>query len=171
MKVLYIDNFVSERVKVKPVTNAEFDQIKNKLNEKPVLVPLDSIKSVDDLRPGWFVLTNDKRLRVVVPYVKMFFNNTKAKKSKYVFVDMWGFLTSVDYESSFPYIHYTKNNSTFNIIKIFKCEIPDLENICKNKKSFNDWYAKNIRRLFEHDPDRETYRVYQQNYNEFIHTI
>lgn len=154
MKILKSDGFISERAKVKPITNAEWETVKFTI---PVEIPLSNVKSVNDLENGWLVvikslrldLSNEHNIRVVVPYeyAKSMFANSKIKDEMY-FVAVVNdeyfptghptYFNAKMFDDSFPY----SKPKWFVIEKIYKFHIPNLKSICYSKKSFQEWYRK-----------------------------
>jgi len=152
MKVLNTYDFVSERIKIRPVTNAELEEFKKSSNYIPIKVNLSTLKSVDDLQFGWLLRTADGYIRVVLT-AEYTINVVKSIYSidyKWCFVKVSkegipGFLPSDSYDSTFPKYHKSfAYNTMFDITAVYKYTIGNLKNICKNEKSFVDWYISNI---------------------------
>jgi len=153
MKVLNTYDFVSERMKIRPVTNAEWDKVKEDIKSiTPVKLDLSTIKSVDDLQLGWLLRTADDYIRVVLTeeYAKNVVELNDHIDRKWCFVKVAengiaGFLSSDLYASTFPkYYKRFSYNTIFDITAVYKYTIGNLESICKNEKSFADWYISNI---------------------------
>ena len=169
MKIFNADDFIAERVKLEPITNVELENAQKRWElekSKPVQIPLSSIKSIDDLQPGWFVVTNDHYVRIVLPleYAVHIFNISTSNKNKYFLVkvrhNIAGYIEGKSYKNTFP--HYEFDDDTFDIIKIFKYTVPDLEDKCKYRQRFEPWYTENVWKLFKDDPDYLTYKFDQK---------
>lgn len=83
MKILDINNLVSERVKIKPITNIEWEKIKNEICFKKIDRP-----TARDIRPGTAVIIADHELRrVYIAFDVMsltphFYNNISEQDRK-----------------------------------------------------------------------------------------
>jgi len=152
MKILKSDGFISERVKVKPITNAEWETAKFTI---PIEIPLSNVKSINDLESGWLVaikslrldLSNEHNIRVVVPgeYAKNMFDNIKdgmyfvaVVNDEYFPNGHPTYFYAGMFDELFPY----SKPKWFVIEKIYKFYMPDLKSICYSKKSFQEWYRK-----------------------------
>jgi len=119
MKILRTDNFISERVKVKPITNAEWNTVKNELQELQ--------GSINIVKPGDMLKASDMVLVIVqnmfdeyeydIKYGIYFGPTTKNPKG----VIEYAGATFISYEnliSTFEYIH--NKNYSHHIAKIFR---------------------------------------------------
>jgi len=144
MRILKTDNYVSERVKVKPVTNIEWDKLKCTI---PTEIPMSNITSVDDLKEGWLVVTggeeNEVRVAIQHRYANCIFNGDILDGDMFFVActEPFGratFLRCDTFKQAFPY----SRSKRFYIEKVYKFYIPSLEKICSSKASFKDWYEK-----------------------------
>ena len=148
MKILDANQFVSERMKIRPVTNAEWEEAKETIKSiTPVKLDLSTIKSVDDLQLGWLLQMNDNNIRIAISleYATKIFLKENIK-CKWCFIRLGNnndpvYVPSDSYEHHFPE-HYI--NSMFNIKAVYKYFIPDLKNICESRQSFAKWYLDNM---------------------------
>jgi len=154
MKILDANQFIFERMKIRPVTNAEWEEAKESMRSlTPVKLDLSTIKSADDLQLGWLLQMNDNKIRIVISseYVRnIFLKATLSCKWCFIRLDYRNepmYVPSYSYEHHFPehYIH-----PQFSIKEIYKYFIPDLKNICKSKESFTEWYLGNMPGLVEY---------------------
>jgi len=154
MKILSMHNFVSERMKFKPVTNAEMEHIKKEIEtNKPCPVSLSSMKSIDDMQPGWIIFITDHHAnvkqslpRIAVPnkYVENIFGY--AVEYPYIFArtifssissnKTVVYIQSSVFHDNFPY----STTNRYYIDRIYRWHVPNLQSICKSKNDFIDWY-------------------------------
>jgi len=155
MKVLNTYDFVAERMKIRPVTNAEWEKAKEDMMPitMPVKLDLSTIKSVDDLQLGWLLQMDDNKIRIVIAleYATKIFLKENIK-CKWCFVRLNSsnepmYVPSDSYGHHFPE-HYM--HPKFNIKAVYKYFIPDLKNICESRQSFVKWYLDNMPDLTEY---------------------
>jgi len=140
MKMFRTDSFITERAKVRPITNVEWEKIKDRM---AIEVPVSSISNVNDIEVGWLVVVRNK-VRVTISYEygeTLFAGN--CEETGLLFVTSKGncdvtYLSSRNYEDTFPENMF-KN---FRIDRIYKYHIPNLKDICKNKTTFGNWFEK-----------------------------
>ena len=151
MRILKTDNYISERIKVQPVTNAELDKLQNEMKDpSPRLMPLSNFLTVQMFEPGWIVFISDNEHqnlsepRIVVPvyYAEEMFKCSLAP-NKFIFVRVIEeedvvYIQGKMFDRTFP----KSSNGRFTIDKVYKWHIPDLENICRSKILFKEWYNK-----------------------------
>lgn len=145
MRILKTDNFISERAKIKPVTNIEWDKLKGTI---PTEIQMSNITSVDDLKEGWLVVIGgeENKVRVVIrsEYANCMFKGDILDGDMFFVAysaEPFGittFLSCDIFKQTFPYSRKNK----FYIEKVYKFYIPSLEKICSSKASFKDWYEK-----------------------------
>ena len=127
MKILRTDNFISERVKVKPITNAELDKVQKEFGKRPV--------SMNIVGPGDPLEKNDA---VLVVCIRLDTDNlVSAKYGIYgkprhdVYSVSTTFIeysngSGIDYDNfghTFDYTYYNENNKrtyVHSIAKIFR---------------------------------------------------
>lgn len=140
MKILDTDSFITERAKIKPITNVEWEKIKD---STPIEVPVSSISNVNDIEVGWLVVVRNKvRVTISNEYGKTLFAGN-CEEGGLLFVTSNGncdvtYMSSLYYEDTFPENMY-KN---YRIDRIYKYHIPNLKDICKNKTIFGNWFEK-----------------------------
>ena len=154
MKILDTNQFISERIKVQPITNAELDKAKNEFEAPPQLVSFSSIKSINDIKPGWLVAMHrcddgyDRFVAVCVPYefaptaIKNYAKAHYDVQNVFIHIDITNnnqvaFFADTDFKDTFPYTEFRH----YVIDGIYKYCIPNLENIFSGGyENFKDWY-------------------------------
>lgn len=117
--------------------------------KKYIEVPLNKLKKVSDLKPGWIVFFGDNFARVVVPseLAVKFYGERELPNIKYYFIrgnnNTTLYCTSNWYENTFPKISMKKQE--LDIIAVLEpIRQVDLRKICEDEETFAKWYNKNI---------------------------
>ena len=136
MKILDINNFISERVKIKPITNAELEQAKKNIEK---LKDLSFTK--DCITCGRIIMFRDKTLGVylngdIAKEIADFFHLGRPYEGKYFLCVRDEINCTCTYVCLSNYdgnLHHDRNNDEVDIIRIYTDpltidEIKTLEN-------------------------------------------
>ena len=133
MKILKTDSFVSERIKVQPVTNAELDKIKDEYGR---YTPIENMTYDDICQEGNVVFVydgTDIKPYLVKQYDGAMCLNGVGKDEDPIYRKFW---YSKEFKNKFPYYCHSK------IIKVFKANIDTtlIENAADLEKALRPYY-------------------------------